>query len=697
MVKGIHRLPCLKDVRLVVKYPVALLLAMAVLSSRAWAQPTPVTVMPFASRAGESQAWLAKGLADLFSRHLAEIPTLAVLERERLQAFLNEMELGQEPLFDQTQALRLGRVAKIKEVLYGSYELHGRQLSVTVFWLDLDKQRVLATAEATGSLDALVPLVQKLTEQVLQKRGSPLATADEARLHLHVTDSISALEHFYRGLDAYDRWLLPDALGEMLSAAQEDPRYLDARVWVGRLFEAQGYDDHAVLAYRQLFHDYPRDVEAWDALLFAARLMREQLHTPEQALALLKTVMQLAPASPEGLEASFLTGLIQEERKNKADAYKAFRYIERFMARTADDQTQSFRAESRPSRFFGWPHALSLYADAMVHSILLYKDLIQAGQTPTAPRGLLTFLPEHPVFLEDRYRTTPSLFIERHDEPAWKEDFYVAAAPPGYEIQGVELMVTGELHEMKPNRDYTLRVLPFPVPRDFMNRWLGAIYGQTPQMTTLKKNVSFHGANRRLVTLQLIENGSTIKDWGVTLRLRKMPSSPAVTGRGPMDSSPATAGNDDLFYEGRLVAQAPLSNRIFSQATRSSVSAYYAPARKLALAVTPDGHPMLVTVRGELGGDPTDLYFSSSTQGKSWSAPQPLSLNSAAEDFDPRLIEAEDGKLRLAWLSNRRGRGWELWMSALELTRRTGFLSRNGSIREWKKSPINRRCFWNTT
>ena len=41
-------------------------------------------------------------------------------------------------------------------------------------------------------------------------------------------------------------------------------------------------------------------------------------------------------------------------------------------------------------------------------------------------------------------------------------------------------------------------------------------------------------------------------------------------------------------------------------------------------------------------------------------------MNGASEDFDPRLIVGEDGILRVTWLSNRRGRGWEVWVSALE-------------------------------
>ena len=47
--------------------------------------------------------------------------------------------------------------------------------------------------------------------------------------------------------------------------------------------------------------------------------------------------------------------------------------------------------------------------------------------------------------------------------------------------------------------------------------------------------------------------------------------------------------------------------------------------------------------------------------GRAWSALEPLPVNSASDDFAPRLVRAEDGSLRLFWLSSRRGLGWEIW------------------------------------
>src|SRR5262249_5737614 len=59
------------------------------------------------------------------------------------------------------------------------------------------------------------------------------------------------------------------------------------------------------------------------------------------------------------------------------------------------------------------------------------------------------------------------------------------------------------------------------------------------------------------------------------------------------------------------------------------------------------------------------LWWSRSGEdGASWTEAAPLPINSASEDYNPRLVRAEDGTLWLYWISTRRGLGWELWASS---------------------------------
>jgi len=57
---------------------------------------------------------------------------------------------------------------------------------------------------------------------------------------------------------------------------------------------------------------------------------------------------------------------------------------------------------------------------------------------------------------------------------------------------------------------------------------------------------------------------------------------------------------------------------------------------------------------GQAGMDP-DIYIMSSVDGKKWSTPLNLSINSMDSDLDPSLIQDRDGVFWLSWLSRRKG------------------------------------------
>jgi len=630
-------------------------------SNHASAEPPPkpitVTVIPFAARAGESQAWLSKGLSDIFIRHLAEIPSLAVLERDHIQAFVNELELGDAPLFDQAQALRLGRIAKVKQVLFGNYELRGYRLVFAVYWLDLDTQAVLATEEASGPLDQMVSLVRQTTERLLAKRGTPLTAADRSRLNIHITDSVSALEHFYRGIDAYDRGSYADAWGQFFAATQQDEEYLDAHLWIGRMFEARGDNDHAVLTYRSLHKAYPQALQSLDGLYFAGRLLKEQLNQPEQALIEFKALTQSAPDSPEGIEAYYQIGQLLSEKKDFLGAYRAFHSIERFTDLTREKQ--DFRTRYPKSPFFSWDHALGLFPDALTQAILIYARLVSLpeGKDIKPPRGVFILDPKRPV-LEEAFGKTQSFFHNPNATHDWREETYAVIMPPGYVATGVTMELTGRLLTNSTCRDFTMRIYPFPIPRDPQQGWIGVLYGQTQQIQTLRKSISFHGENRQIFSVQLIESQGDIQHWKLEVQLKPVTEAEMFSVPLPNHGSE--------FWEGQILGELSLPEETHTGATRDLTQAFYQPQRDLAVATDRTGLLHLVTTVGALDGADVDLWWARQSKNGEWTALERLSVNSRGMDWSPRLFRGEDGLLRLAWISNRRGgQGWELWMSQL--------------------------------
>ena len=630
---------------------------------------TTITVVPFTALGGEREAWLSKGISDLIMRRLAEVDTLAVLEREQLQAFLREMELQASGLFESDEALRVGTVAKVEQVIYGNYALERDDIAINLLAVDLETQEVFQRARVSGPLDALHDLVRTLTLDFLERREVALSEAERERMRFDATTSLAATQHFYRGIDHHDRGEHADAFGAFLAASQRDPSYHDAKLWMGRMLEALERPRLAVAAYRMLHRGAPHKVEGYDALLFGSALQEEL--DPERAIEGYRLLCRIQPPVPHSLEAAFRLGMLLESRGERLAALEALRRVDRLRAEverrrprkergTLDDQlTPRFAHRVRQSRFLGWPQALGLYRRAIVEMTELYAELAErlpAEQLPTRPRGVYLIDPETPTISEHEFARTPALFHEQRLGNDWREAFYAVVMPRGHVATGATLEVSGRVNEVSSNVSYTMRVLPFPLPHNYENSWLGVIYGQTEKPARLSKFVPFYGRDQRVLTLQFVENRSEIRDWRLRVELRR--AEPAAQREQIADVVPASG-------EAVKVGSVALPEQAFFGVTRPYYRYLYEPRHTLALARVRGRGLHLVAVRGELGGSQTDLWWTRSVDGDDWTRMRALVVNSQSDDFAPQLVQAEDGALRLFWLSDRRGRGWEIWTSEL--------------------------------
>lgn len=621
---------------------------------------TTLTVGPLIARR-EDQTWLNKAIADLLIKNLSEVQSLVVLEREKMQTFSKEIELGDSAVFSQEKALRVGRVAKVETVIYGNYLLSGNRITISIFLLDLDTQDVLQTEEITGDYDQLRTLIQALVFQFLANRNIDLSPTEKEKIRFKVTDSMTATEHFYRGIDFYDQGQYPEAFGEFLRAANQDSQFLEASLWVGKMLEAQEFYRHSILAYEELYERFPQSVEGRDGLLFAAKTSQLKLGDDEKAIQAFRKLTNIRPITPHSLQASFELGDLLQNRGEDFEAYKEFQKVDDFRNQISLIPLSALNSQTRTSRFFTWRGTLELYKESIVKMVALYGRMIEKmGQEelPPAPRGSILIRAEDPSHHEARYGYTESLFSHESRYENWDEKLYVVLVPEGYVATGIDFSITGQMKELAPGYDFGMRILPFPLPRDFDRHWYGVIFGQTGAKTTLRKSVSFSGERLNIFTIQLLENHSKISDWSFQVQL--IEEDPNRTQTDVLEPTPS-----GKFWEGRPLARIPLQVNKLAGATRLQQQIWYQSKKEMDLLHDPGTGYYLVVSQGELDGQQTDLFFAHSPDGKQWPPLQRLHLNSSSEDFNPRLIRSEDGRIWLAWISTRRGKGWELMLSHL--------------------------------
>jgi len=84
-------------------------------------EPNSVAVQAFTNKGDPAYAVLAKGLAAMVITDLSKIPGLKVLERQKVQKLVDELNLNQSGLVGQDNQVKAGRLMRAEKVLVGSF------------------------------------------------------------------------------------------------------------------------------------------------------------------------------------------------------------------------------------------------------------------------------------------------------------------------------------------------------------------------------------------------------------------------------------------------------------------------------------------------------------------------------------------------------------------------------------------------
>jgi TolB-like protein len=126
---------------------------------------TTVAVLYF-DYSGKNEAMLPlqKGLAQMLITDLANEEIVRVVERERLQAILDEHKLAQSGKVDGKTAARIGKLLGARHLVLGSYFDVAGTLRVDARLVDVETGAIVKSIGAQGKADEFLDLEQKLVE-----------------------------------------------------------------------------------------------------------------------------------------------------------------------------------------------------------------------------------------------------------------------------------------------------------------------------------------------------------------------------------------------------------------------------------------------------------------------------------------------------------------------------------------------------
>ena len=172
---------------------------------------------------------LERGIAQLIVADLGKVRILKLLEREQVQALVDEMQLASSGRVDPATGARSGRLLRAQNVVQGSIQ----EPSATTIQLDANAinsltSDVSATGSAGGPMEQLFDAQKQVVYQLLDRLGIRLTPAERTSLEERPTKDLQAFLLYSRGLAAEDAGDFRSAAGYFTQAARRDPSFRDA-------------------------------------------------------------------------------------------------------------------------------------------------------------------------------------------------------------------------------------------------------------------------------------------------------------------------------------------------------------------------------------------------------------------------------------------------------------------------------------
>lgn len=198
--------------------------------SQAAPVPNSVAVLPWSYvGATRGQAALGTGVAQLVMTDLGKVSALSLVERERVQALLDEIQLVNAGHVDPGTAARSGRLLRADYVVAGVVRetSGGVRLEASVY--RTSDGTLAANAGSTGRLEGLFDLEKAVVLSLVDQLGVTVSPAERRSLTERSTGDLQAFLAFSNGLSAQDRGDLASAGGLFAMAATRDPAFGAAR------------------------------------------------------------------------------------------------------------------------------------------------------------------------------------------------------------------------------------------------------------------------------------------------------------------------------------------------------------------------------------------------------------------------------------------------------------------------------------
>jgi len=155
------------------------------------------------SNGHKDRDFLKKGLADMMITDLSKIKLLDIVEREKLEEVIKEQNLQSTRHFDDSTAVKIGKLLGAEIILVGAYFEMSSQMRIDARMIDVETGRILKSEGVNGKNEEFFALKDQLIWLIAKDFDTQYTETTRENLVTHV--SFNQVLEYSEALELYDR------------------------------------------------------------------------------------------------------------------------------------------------------------------------------------------------------------------------------------------------------------------------------------------------------------------------------------------------------------------------------------------------------------------------------------------------------------------------------------------------------------
>lgn len=168
---------------------------------------------------------LQKGFSFMLMTDLSSVPGIQLVERVKLQALVEELDMGASGIVETASTPRMGRLLRANYLIGGELTLpKANDINVGSYLWGVSGDKMLGQPRASGSLNDIFDLEKKILFAIVDQLKISLTEEQKQKLRKPFTTNINALYYFSKGIDSSDRGNYRQAQMYYNKAVAADPQ-----------------------------------------------------------------------------------------------------------------------------------------------------------------------------------------------------------------------------------------------------------------------------------------------------------------------------------------------------------------------------------------------------------------------------------------------------------------------------------------